>query len=299
MKIGSLFSGIGALDLGVLSVFPDAEHSWFAEQGQFCRTILAKHWPNIPCYKDVRDIDDRADRPTIICGGFPCQPVSFAGKRLAQKDERWLWPEFARIIGCLRPDIVFIENVPGLRSAGLRDVLADLARLGFNAEWDHFTASEVGAPHIRKRLFILAYADSVKLRDEYWRRARPCRLGPSEPTDASKASDVADSDSISSNTRRGDEGSARSASLADLKRRIDPRDAPNPYSERQLQPERLLSNQWGWSGDGDRWKIEPPVPGVDDGAPDRLDRERALGNAVVYQCAALALRTLIERAINA
>jgi DNA (cytosine-5)-methyltransferase 1 len=156
VTIGSLFSGIGGLELG-LEMCGLGPVIWQCDSDPYARAVLEAHWPGVKRYNDVREIDGKAERPTIICGGFPCQPVSTAGSRKAQKDPRWLWPFFAEVIARLRPRFVFIENVPGLRTAGLRDVLADLASLGFDAEWGLFSASEVGAPQHRRRLFILAH----------------------------------------------------------------------------------------------------------------------------------------------
>jgi DNA (cytosine-5)-methyltransferase 1 len=159
--IGSLFTGIGGLDLGLESCGLGPV-LWQCDSDPAARAVLASHWPHARVYNDVRDIDERAPRTEIICGGFPCQPTSFAGRRKAQRDPRWLWPFFASVVARLRPRIVFIENVPGLQTAGLRDVLADLARLGFDAEWGRFWAAETGAPHLRERVFVLAYAGGVR-----------------------------------------------------------------------------------------------------------------------------------------
>lgn len=161
MKVGSLFSGIGGLDLGLeragMSVV------WQCESDPYCRAVLRKHWPEVPCYRDVREIElglpwPQSPEPVdLICGGFPCQPVSFAGKQLAQADERWLWPEFARVLRLLRPRFALVENVPGLLARGMGDVLGDLAELGFDAEWSLLPACAVGASHTRERVFIVAY----------------------------------------------------------------------------------------------------------------------------------------------
>lgn len=174
MTYGSLFTGIMGLDLGLEScgVGPAL---WACESDPYARAVIQHHRPGLRIYNDVRDIDERAARPDIICGGFPCQPVSVAGKRKAQKDTRWLWPFFAGVVARLRPSVVFIENVHGLRSAGLRDVLADLAALGFDAEWGCFSACETGAPHTRLRLFILAHSDREPR--PAWVRARPEHAG--------------------------------------------------------------------------------------------------------------------------
>jgi DNA (cytosine-5)-methyltransferase 1 len=159
MTVGSLFSGIGGLELG-LEMCGVGPVLWQAECDPYALAVLEHHWPTVHRYTDVRQIDGTAARVDVVCGGFPCQPHSAAGARLGTADPRWIWPEFARIVGALRPQFVFIENVPQLRESGLRVVLADLAALGFDAEWGCFTAAEVGAPHARSRLFILAYANA-------------------------------------------------------------------------------------------------------------------------------------------
>jgi site-specific DNA-cytosine methylase len=133
------------------------------EKDAFCRSVLAKNWPNASQYDDITTLAALPYVDIIACG-FPCQPVSLAGKRRAQKDARWLWPHVARIVNAVRPKVVVLENVLGLRTAGLRDVLSDLAASRYDAEWEILSAFDVGAPHLRKRIFIVAYADGVKLR---------------------------------------------------------------------------------------------------------------------------------------
>ena len=160
MNVLSLFSGIGGLDLGL-------QRAGMTVVGQveidpWCRKVLAKHWPEVPRHDDVRTCAGwwgRRPVPDLIAGGFPCQPVSTAGKRMAQDDPRWLWPAMAGVIRHLRPRYVLVENVRGLSTAGLGDVLGDLAALGFDAEWGVLSACAVGAPHPRERLFIVAHAD--------------------------------------------------------------------------------------------------------------------------------------------
>jgi DNA (cytosine-5)-methyltransferase 1 len=153
---GSLFAGIGGIDRGLENAGWACR--WQVEVEPFCQAVLAAHWPHVQRYGDIKrmDIEQLAD-VDLIAGGFPCQPHSLAGKRKGTADERWLWPWFARVIECLGPRYVLIENVPGLRTSGLRDVLADLAGLGFDAEWSTVSACAVGAPHLRKRMFVLAY----------------------------------------------------------------------------------------------------------------------------------------------
>lgn len=164
MTVGSLFTGIGGLDLAL-------EHFghrviWQAESDGYARAVLAKHWPAVKCFEDVREIDATSPPPDIICGGFPCQDISNAGKRVGIDGERsGLWSEFARIIRELRPRLVFVENVAALTVRGLDRVLGDLAALGFDAEWDVLRAADVGAPHLRARIFILAFTNRARLCD--------------------------------------------------------------------------------------------------------------------------------------
>lgn len=194
MTVGSLFSGIGGLELG-LERAGLGPVMWQAERDPYCLAVLRRHWPDARRFSDVREVGSGAARVDVVCGGFPCQPVSLAGRRLAQADERWLWPEFARVIRAVEPKVVVIENVPGLRTAGLRDVLADLADLGFDAEWTCVAAGEdprrthgwphAGAPHERRRIFLVAtHPDRVEVRGEQGWFGRACWEGASVSRDA-------------------------------------------------------------------------------------------------------------------
>lgn len=179
LTFGSLFSGIGGMDLGLERA--GMRCAWQVEIDDYARRVLAKHWPDVRRHDDVRTFpptDPNEWRCDLIAGGFPCQPVSTAGKRLGTADERWLWPEFARVIRELRPRLVLLENTPGLLTSGFDSVLADLAALGFDAEWSVLSACALGAPHVRRRVFVFAYADSFV--GEAWIRLRRAdnRQGP-------------------------------------------------------------------------------------------------------------------------
>ena len=168
MTFGSLFAGIGGMDLGLERA--GMECKWQVEIDPFCQKVLAKHWPTVPRYDDIMDLDGKElERVDLIAGGFPCQPVSYAGKRLGQDDSRWLWPEFARLIRVLRPRFALMENVPGLLSVNdgdaMGEVLGDLAALGYDAEWQVISAAAVGAPHLRERVWIVAYPHSWRLQE--------------------------------------------------------------------------------------------------------------------------------------
>lgn len=156
MRIGSLFSGYGGLDLACESFF-DAETAWHCEWDDAPSKILAHHWPDVPNYRDVTEIDWTAMPPVdILTGGYPCQPFSAAGQRKGADDERHLWPYVREAIRHLRPRYTVLENVAGHRSLGFDRVLGDLAEDGLNVWWTSLRASDIGAPHHRERLFILA-----------------------------------------------------------------------------------------------------------------------------------------------
>ena len=156
MRVGSLFSGIGGIDLGLERA--GMKIAWQVEIDEWCRRVLAKHWPDVPKFGDIRDCGAHNLSPVdVLAGGFPCQPVSFAGFGLAQDDDRWLWPEYARLIRELRPRFVLVENVAALLHRGFGDVLSDLAAAGYDATWDCLRASEFGAHHERERVYLLAY----------------------------------------------------------------------------------------------------------------------------------------------
>lgn len=159
ITFGSLFAGIGGLDLGLERAGMVCR--WQVEIDPFCRKVLAKHWPGVPKHGDIRKVTgSELEWVDWICGGYPCQPFSQAGKRAGTDDARHLWPEFWRLIRVLRPAGVLLENVPGHLSLGFGEVLGDLARLGYDAEWLCLRASDFGAAHLRKRVFVVAYRNA-------------------------------------------------------------------------------------------------------------------------------------------
>lgn len=168
LNVLDLFSGIGGFSLG-LEWTGGFRTVAFCEIEPYCQAVLRKHWPDVPIYDDVRTLTaDTLRRDGIavdvICGGFPCQDLSFAGKRAGLEGARsGLWAEYARLIGEVRPRFVIVENVPGLLSLGMGRVLGDLAALGYDAVWDCIPAAAVGAPHLRDRVWIVGYAASARL----------------------------------------------------------------------------------------------------------------------------------------
>lgn len=160
----SLFSGIGGLDLA--AEWAGVETVGQCEFADYPTKVLEKHWPNVPRWRDMRDVtiesvrDRGIERVDIISGGFPCQPHSLAGKRLSSCDERDLWPEYKRVVSEIKPRWVVAENVWGLLSSEngrfFRGILRDFAGMGFNVGWLTYPASWVGAIHRRARVFIVA-----------------------------------------------------------------------------------------------------------------------------------------------
>lgn len=163
LRVLSLFAGIGGFDLG-LETTGGFRTVTFCEIDPFCRRVLAKHWPEVPCHEDVRSLSRRdvAGRIDVVCGGFPCQDISAAGARQGLAGARsGLWSEYARIVGEFRPAYVVMENSAELLGNGLGDVLGDLASLRYDAQWDCVPAAVLGAPHGRDRIWVIAYAPEV------------------------------------------------------------------------------------------------------------------------------------------
>lgn len=157
LTIGSLFSGIGGLELG-LEWSGLGTVRWQVERDEFCRRILAKHWPDARRYDDVCTVGADLERVDLICGGFPCQDVSSAGKRIGLAGSRsGLWREFARIVGIVRPRWVVVENVASGATRWVDAVVRDLAWLGYASLPIPLSARDVGAPHKRERVFVVAY----------------------------------------------------------------------------------------------------------------------------------------------
>ena len=158
LTFGSLFAGIGGFDLGLEQAGMRCE--WQVEIDPYATHVLAKHWPHVRRHADVCTFPPKEGEwyVDVICGGFPCQDISFAGKGAGLAGARsGLWYEFARIIGELRPRYVVVENVAALLARGMGEVLGTLASLGYDAEWHVIPASAVGAPHRRDRVWIVGF----------------------------------------------------------------------------------------------------------------------------------------------
>jgi DNA (cytosine-5)-methyltransferase 1 len=166
LTVGSLFAGIGGFDLGLERA--GMRSVWQCEIDPYCQRVLEKHWPDVLRVPDIRDVGaGTVPYVDVICGGFPCQDISVAGRGAGIDGERsGLWSEYARVIRELRPRYVVVENVAALLARGLDRVLGDLAALGYDAEWDCIPASAVGAPHRRDRLWLVAYPGGARRRQD-------------------------------------------------------------------------------------------------------------------------------------
>jgi len=312
LTFGSLFAGIGGFDLGFERA--GLRCKWQVEINEFCRKVLAKHWPNVRRHDDVKtfppegsDLDEW--RVDVICGGFPCQDISVAGRGAGIEGERsGLWSEYSRIVRLLRPRFVVVENVPALLGRGLHRVLGDLAACGYDAEWDCLPAAAVGAPHLRERVFIVAHADRER-REEQHAPALAARAGFHPRIFASES--VPDSEGErrregragrTSRTGAGEEDAAVLADTGSVGRER------RPGVEGVGRQEAERGEAVGDTGNGSEartgrvgfghWRSEPAVGRVADGVPNRVDRLRGLGNAVVPQVAQWLGERLIEAHIH-
>lgn len=255
MRVLDLFSGIGGFSLGLERAGMRTVR--FVEIDEHCRSVLAEHWPDVPREEDVRRVEFQSGEADVICGGFPCQDVSLAGKRAGVAGARsGLYREVVRALRVVRPRFAIVENVAALLGFGMGRVLGDVAEDGYDAEWDCISACDVGAPHGRDRVWI-TLADANKLQ-----RAN----GGGSPNgwwlwSAGEAAQARNTDGV------WQLQSPRF--LGDIRRRVDNATRAGTRWPRDWQEEFEALRR------------------MDDGVPDRLDKTleaagiRALGNAVV------------------
>ena len=267
MRVLDLFSGIGGFSLGLERA--GMETVAFCEIDAKAQLVLKKHWPNVPIYEDVSTLkgSDLHDID-VICGGFPCQDISLAGKGAGLEGERsGLWFQFHRLIKEIQPKYAIIENVSALRSRGLDQVLRSLAEIGYDAEWHCIPASAIGAPHRRDRIWIVAYPNNIWFQQH----------GTNSSSD-SQYSFVA--------------GGSRNDGAPQCSEKI----MAYPNSS-QCEGRRLSSRTFAEYANiisGGWWKIEPSVGRVANGLPGQPHRLKQLGNAVVPQIPELIGRVIME-----
>lgn len=256
MNVLDLFSGIGGFSLGLERA--GMKTVAFCEINAFCRKVLGRHWPEVPIYEDIRTIREQfTGTVELICGGYPCQPFSHAGKREGADDDRHLWPEMLACIRHYRPRWVIGENVAGHISMGLDDVLADLEGEGYTARAFIIPACALNAPHRRDRIWIVAHRNGIVVHASRGERTHE-QSGNGE-------------------IRRGIEPVPASEVVAYAS------GAGRQEQHASSQPEGPGQCSGGADSHWGGWESEPAVGRVADGVPYRVDRLKALGNAVVPQ----------------
>jgi DNA (cytosine-5)-methyltransferase 1 len=294
LKVLDLFSGIGGFSLG-LDRAGGFETVAFCEIEPFPRRVLAKHWPEVPCYEDVTKLTgDILKRDGIsvdvITGGFPCQDISVAGKQagIGEGTRSGLWSEIVRLIGELAPRYVIVENVAALlsgpsqqRGGWFGSILGDLAECGYDAEWENIPAAALGAPHRRERVWIVAYPINAERRS-VGRACDRLEIGQNGIPQRKKGSGgfegcgeyVADADDqgLQGRTQTGNPSGIGSGS--------------NQFFERCSHLPRAA------------WLPEPDVGRVANGVPQRVDRLKGLGNAVVPQIPELIGRAIMQAEVK-
>ena len=266
MKVLDLFSGIGGFSLGL--EWAGMETIAMCEKDKFCRQVLAKHWPDITIHEDIRDLDGKDYKGSIdvVCGGFPCQPFSVAGKQLGKADDRHLWPEMLRVIKESAPTWVIGENVSGFVRMALDDVCSDLEGEGYRVQSFVIPACAVEAHHRRDRCWVVAYSDKND------RRRRDSTISQERHTWMEH--------------RSGGQGQSLGGSDSDVayseSERVQ-RLRSCGLEESHAHGPALLPLCEGKGFGSTYWETEPDVDRVVDGVPNRVDRIRSLGNAVVPQ----------------
>ena len=293
-----LFSGIGGFALAAR--WAGLQTIQFVELDPYCQRVLKKNFPDVPIHDDVKTLDGTQFKDIfLITGGFPCQDISIAGKGAGIDGERsGLWTELHRIIGEVRPHYALIENVPALTFRGGARVIGDLAEIGYDCEWQIVGADDMGAPHRRKRIWIVAYSKGLRLQ----RRSEPCGGNgysesnrradkPSGTSRFSKCTDMADSNSTRWEKR---EGQTTSPVFRTQQHRGE--DVADSNSTGCREQWRAISNAQEQSAVEcrGRWKPEPSVGRVAHGIPKRVDRLRGLGNAIVPQVAFEIIKAILN-----
>lgn len=311
LRLLDLFSGIGGFSLAAqwLGGFETVQ---FVEQEPYCQSILQRHWPNVPIHDDIRTFEPSMGSADVVCGGFPCQDISIAGKQagIKQGTRSGLFYELMRVVRLVGPRYIVLENVSAILANGLGTVLGELAEAGFDAEWACIPASAVGACHQRDRWWLVAYTSGTdqSRRTEGFRRrfSSAANACSSTVSTGSRCADaVAHPSHLLSNGLSTEHSRAASCASVPKFGNSDGENAPNPYHQRrQEQHPAAVARGQGWTcwGDAPRrlnpdWRSylsEPVLCRGDDGLSHRVDRLKALGNAVVPQVAMIPFARVLS-----
>ena len=273
LRLLDLFAGIGGFSYAAERLVGGFETTQFVEWDKPCQKVLSKHWPNVPIHADIKDFHATTRQFDVITGGFPCQDISVAGKQLGLEGKRSsMFYEVMRLLGEIRPRFVLLENVGNLLSHDngktFQEVLFQIAKAGYNAEWSAIPASDVGACHRRVRTWIVAYPTSELGYDRKLAKAAESPRSQPKPGD-SRGVDAAYSNHSGLEGRVVEELSECSSEQPAWTK-------GTPY----LQPD--------WR----RFVSEPVLRRGDDGLRGRVDRLKQLGNAVVPHVAAVPLERI-------
>lgn len=273
LKLLDLFSGIGGFSYAAERIVGGFETVAFVEREPFCQMILNKHWPSVPIHDDITTFSPKPGSADVVCGGFPCQDISLAGKQAGIKEgtRSGLFYELMRVIRVVGPQYVVLENVAAILANGLDTVLGELAEAGFDAEWACIPASAVGACHQRDRWWLVAYSKGQQCHDREFAKSEKQTRTAAKPRDSYGAN------------------------------------APHPNGQRQQEQHPApVADRSGWPSwrDAQRrlnpdWRSyvsQPVLCRGDDGLSGRMDRLKALGNAVVPQVAAIPLARVLALA---
>jgi len=268
----------------------------FCEIDPFCRRVLHKHWPDVPCHEDITKLRGEDVGPVdVVCGGFPCQDISVAGKGAGLAGERsGLFYELARLIGEIRPRYAILENVSALLSRGLGDVLGELATLGYDAQWHCIPASAVGAPHRRDRVWIVGRDTSGDPSNS--QRSISQGASPITRRIGSELSDAIGRELRQQSRRRNGANGASAAQPGQHGQNGHVADAEGDRwpSEGKWPASGYANGRDQLPGRQAHWDVEPDVGRVADGVSSRTHRLIALGNAVVPQIPELIGRAIMD-----
>jgi len=279
LKLIDCFSGIGGFSYAAEKLVGGFKTVAFVECEPFCQKVLKKHWPNVPIYDDIKTYKPEPYSARVVCGGFPCQDISVAGRQrgITKETRSGLFFELMRVICLVRPQYVVLENVAAILNNGLDIVLRELSQAGYDAEWAIISASSVGACHQRSRWWLIAYPNnngssatkksrSIEKTDG-GAEERQNEIGKLERSSESRNSETIQLDVTYPSSDR-------------LQRKIGARFPRQTWSQKNI---RCLNPDWR------SYESQPVLRRGDDGLSNRVDRLKALGNTICPQTAAIPL----------